>query len=83
MIFEWELWACAHHYIAEHGADAGVDAALRSDELLGAGDLEGAHVSGDYCAHQSSARAALGRAALGRLRRTKSAGSDSTLRSSL
>jgi hypothetical protein len=42
VISEWELWACAHHDLAEHGADAGVVAALRCDELLGAGDLDGA-----------------------------------------
>jgi hypothetical protein len=42
MIPEWELWACAHHYVTEHGKDAGVFAAMRCDELLGAGDFEGA-----------------------------------------
>lgn len=42
MLPEWELWACAHHYITEHGADAPVIAAMRCDELLDAGDHEGA-----------------------------------------
>jgi hypothetical protein len=42
MITEWELWACANHYIREHGEDAPVIAAMRADELLAEGDLEGA-----------------------------------------
>jgi hypothetical protein len=37
-----ELWACAQHYVTEHGQDAGVVAALRCDELLDAGDYQGA-----------------------------------------
>ena len=41
MITEWELWACANHYIREHGEDAPVIAAMRADELLAEGDLEG------------------------------------------
>jgi hypothetical protein len=41
MITEWELWACAHHYIREHGEDAPIIAAMRADELLAAGDLDG------------------------------------------
>jgi hypothetical protein len=39
---EWELRACAQHYITEHGADAPVIAAMRCDELLDACDYEGA-----------------------------------------
>ncbi len=43
MIFsEWELWACAQHYVTEHGEEAGVMAALRCDELAAADDEEGA-----------------------------------------
>lgn len=42
MLSEWELWACAQHYVTEHGEDAGVMAALRCDELLDACDYEGA-----------------------------------------
>lgn len=42
MLSGWELWACANHYITEHGADAPVIAAMRCDELMEAGDLEGA-----------------------------------------
>ena len=38
---DWELWACARQQIVQHGADAAVHAALRSDELLAAGDLAG------------------------------------------
>lgn len=41
MITEWELWACANHYIREHGEDAPVIAAMRADELLAEGDLAG------------------------------------------
>jgi hypothetical protein len=41
-ISEWELWACAQHYVSEHGEDAGVIAALRCDELAAAGDEDGA-----------------------------------------
>ena len=41
MITEWELWACANHYICEHGEDAPIMAAMRADELLAEGDLEG------------------------------------------
>jgi hypothetical protein len=41
MITEWELWACAHHYIREHGEDAPIIAAMRADELLADGDLDG------------------------------------------
>lgn len=42
MISEWELWACANHYVARHGADAPIIAAMRADELLAEGDLGGA-----------------------------------------
>jgi hypothetical protein len=41
MITEWELWACAHHYILEHGEDAPIIAAMQADELLADGDLDG------------------------------------------
>lgn len=42
MLREWELWACAQHYVSQHGEDAAVIAALRCDELFAAGDREGA-----------------------------------------
>ena len=42
MLTEWELWACANHYISEHGEDAPVIAAMRCDELREACDYEGA-----------------------------------------
>jgi hypothetical protein len=42
MLPEWELWACAHHYIKQHADDAPILAAMRADELLAAGDLDGA-----------------------------------------
>jgi len=41
-ISEWELWACAQHYIRNHGADAPILAAMRADELLDQGDMAGA-----------------------------------------
>jgi hypothetical protein len=42
MLSDWELWACAQHYVSEHGEDAGLAAAMRCDELLDACDYEGA-----------------------------------------
>lgn len=41
MITEWELWACANHYIRRHGEDAAIMAAMRADELLAEGDMAG------------------------------------------
>ena len=41
-ISEWELWACAQHYVRLHGEDAPTMAAMRSDELMADGDLAGA-----------------------------------------
>jgi hypothetical protein len=41
MITDWELWACANHYIREHGEDAAIVAAMRADELLAEGDMAG------------------------------------------
>lgn len=41
MISEWEIWACANHYVEKHGADAPIIAAMRADELLAEGDLRG------------------------------------------
>ena len=38
---DWELWACARQQIVQHGEDAAVRAAMRSDELLANGDLDG------------------------------------------
>lgn len=37
-----ELWACANHYVTRHGADAPVLTAMRADELVAAGDEDGA-----------------------------------------
>ena len=42
LLSEWELWACAQHYVTQHGQDAGVVAAMRCDELLDACDYDGA-----------------------------------------
>lgn len=41
-ITDWELWACAQHYVKLHADDAPVMAAMRADELLAEGDLKGA-----------------------------------------
>ena len=41
-IDEWELWACANAMMRRYGVDAGTRAAMRSDELLEAGDRVGA-----------------------------------------
>ena len=39
---EWEIWACAAKLRAEHGdLDGSVQAAMRADALLEAGDIEG------------------------------------------
>ena len=42
MLSEWELWACANHFVNEHGEDAAIFAAFRADELAEAGDERGA-----------------------------------------
>lgn len=44
MVQEWEIWACANHYIKLHGENAAIFAAMRSDELMEKGDLAGAKV---------------------------------------
>jgi hypothetical protein len=41
---DWELWACARQQIVQHGDDAVVQAAMRSDALLAEGDLDGHRV---------------------------------------
>ena len=38
----WELWACANEVIRQHGLDAPIFAAMRADDLLEKGDLDGA-----------------------------------------
>lgn len=42
MLTEWELWACANELIRRHGENANIHAAMRADELLEQGDLDGA-----------------------------------------
>ena len=65
LLSEWELWACAQHYVTQHGEDAAVIAAMRCDELLKASDFErGPQFSGNDRAHQQAARPTLGTAAL-------------------
>jgi hypothetical protein len=42
MLTQWDLRACANHYVSRHQADAPIIAAMRADELLAEGDLDGA-----------------------------------------
>ena len=42
ILSDWELWACANETIRQHGFDAPIHAAMRADELLERGDLDGA-----------------------------------------
>ena len=41
-IADWEIWACANKLVELHGKDAPIHAAMRADELLFEGDLDGA-----------------------------------------
>ncbi len=43
-ITDRELWACAQKVIDMHGPDAELHAAMRADELLDAGDIDGQRV---------------------------------------
>lgn len=43
LLTDWELWACANHYVANHGEDAPIFAALRVDALLADDDHDGAN----------------------------------------
>jgi hypothetical protein len=47
---DWELWACARQQIARHGDSALQAAAMRADQLLAAGDVEGNAVWTDIVA---------------------------------
>jgi hypothetical protein len=42
VLTEWELWACAQECVRQHQLDAPIYAAMRADELLERGDLDGA-----------------------------------------
>ena len=42
MIPEREVWRTANVMVTRYGADAPIHAAMRADELLDAGDLDGA-----------------------------------------
>ena len=42
MISDWEVGACANHYITKLGEDAPIIAAMRADELMSDGDMQGA-----------------------------------------
>ena len=39
-----DIWRSAHAYIKRYGDDAKIHAAMRADEMLGKGDLDGAAV---------------------------------------
>ncbi len=41
VIEDWEIWACAHQVMRQHGDVAWFHAAQRADELLAANDQEG------------------------------------------
>lgn len=41
VLSDWELWACARAQVDQHGDDAAVHAAMRSDALLASSDLDG------------------------------------------
>ena len=61
---DWELWACAHEMISQHGGKATMHAAMKADEMLAKGDADGAFT---WCLHEPNpriARAGLGFAAL-------------------
>lgn len=47
MLTDWELWAIANHYVKKHGEDAAIFAAMKADELMEKGELEGAK---NFCA---------------------------------
>lgn len=42
MISDREIWTCAIEQICQHGDDAAVQTAMRADELLERGDIDGA-----------------------------------------
>lgn len=42
MLTDWELWACANHYVNMHGEDAPIIVAMKIDELMERGELDGA-----------------------------------------
>lgn len=42
MLTNWELWAIANHYVKKHGDNAAIYAAMKADELMDEGELEGA-----------------------------------------
>ena len=44
MVAEFEIWGVAKIFIKRHGTDAPIHAAMRADELLDQGDLDGAAV---------------------------------------
>ena len=43
-VSEIDIWRSANELIKQHGANAGIRAAMKADELLAKGDLDGARV---------------------------------------
>lgn len=43
-ISDIDIWRSANELIKQHGADVGIHAAMKADELLAKGDLDGAVV---------------------------------------
>ena len=44
MVEEIEIWRAAKQFVERYGEDAGIEAAMRADAMLEAGDLEGQRV---------------------------------------
>ncbi len=44
MVAEFDIWGVAKIFVERHGTDAPIHAAMRADELLDQGDLDGAAV---------------------------------------
>ena len=52
MIPDREIWTSTGMMIKRHGAEAAIQAAMRVDEMLEAGDVDGAATwRGDYPSH--------------------------------
>jgi hypothetical protein len=41
MVDDREIWACANHFLRQHGGDAWLVVSQRADELLAEGEMEG------------------------------------------
>jgi hypothetical protein len=63
MLSEMEIWRSAAATLKSYGADAGLESAKRADELLAAGDTEGATWRRIIAAKDPAATARQGREA--------------------